>query len=107
MGKASFESTNIAGAASDRVGWAALLIGTAIIAWSGIIVRFLDLGPVAGGAWRMGLAGPALALWAGPASGKKLALLDAAPYFGAVLLAGVAFAFDVGGFHIALTGTKV
>jgi drug/metabolite transporter (DMT)-like permease len=91
----------------DRVGWAALLIGTAIIAWTGIIVRFLDVGPLAGAAWRMALAAPALALWVGPASGKKLALSDAAPYAAPLVLAGLAFAIDVGGFHIALTGTKV
>jgi drug/metabolite transporter (DMT)-like permease len=55
----------------------------------------------------MALAVPALAVWAGPASGKRLAPLDAAPHLAAILLAGLAFAFDVGGFHIALTGTKV
>jgi drug/metabolite transporter (DMT)-like permease len=104
---ASLDPANFSGRSADRTGWAALLIGTAIIAWSGIIVRFLDVGPLAGGAWRMGLATPALALWAGPVSGKRLALLDAVPHLGLVLLAGVAFAFDVGGFHIALTGTKV
>ena len=42
----------------------ALVAGTAIIAWSGILVRFLDVGPLAGAAWRMGLAVPALAVWA-------------------------------------------
>jgi hypothetical protein len=39
-----------------------LFIGTAIIAWSGVLARFLDIGPVAGGAWRMALAAPALAI---------------------------------------------
>ena len=48
----------------DTVGWIALLVGTGIIAWSGILVRFLDVGPLAGAAWRMGLAAPALAVWA-------------------------------------------
>jgi drug/metabolite transporter (DMT)-like permease len=107
MDGVSLDPANFANRTADRIGWAALLIGTAIIAWSGIIVRFLDVGPLAGGAWRMGLAVPALALWAGPASGKKLAWLDGGPYLGAILLAGLAFAFDVGGFHIALGGTKV
>ncbi len=46
----------------DRVGLIALLAGTAIIAWSGVLVRFLDVGPLAGAAWRMGLALPALAV---------------------------------------------
>jgi hypothetical protein len=46
----------------DRVGLTSLFIGTAIIAWSGVLARFLDIGPVAGGAWRMALAAPALAI---------------------------------------------
>jgi drug/metabolite transporter (DMT)-like permease len=95
------------GRGRDRVGWFSLLVGTAIIAWSGVIVRFLDVGPLAGAAWRMGLAVPILALWAGPASGKRLLLADAARFAGPLALAGVAFATDVGSFHIALTGTKV
>jgi hypothetical protein len=48
----------------DRVGVVALVVGTAIIAWSGVLARFLDVGPLAGAAWRMGLAVPALAAWA-------------------------------------------
>jgi hypothetical protein len=35
---------------ADRVGVIALVAGTAIIAWSGILVRFLDVGPLAGAA---------------------------------------------------------
>jgi drug/metabolite transporter (DMT)-like permease len=96
-----------AGRGRDRIGWFSLIVGTAIIAWSGVIVRFLDVGPLAGAAWRMGLAVPILAIWAGPASGKRLVLADAARFAGPLALAGVAFATDVGSFHIALTGTKV
>jgi hypothetical protein len=48
----------------DKIGWIALLIGTCIIAWSGVLARFLDVGPLAGAAWRMGLAVPALAVGA-------------------------------------------
>ena len=91
----------------DRIGWAAILVGTAIIAWSGVLARFLDVGPLAGAAWRMGLAVPALALWARVASGRRVSLAQpAAPAF-LLLLAGLAFAVDVGSFHISLTGTKV
>ena len=53
-------------AAPDRLGWLALIGGTTIIAWSGVLARFLDVGPLAGAAWRMGLAVPALAAWAKP-----------------------------------------
>ena len=91
----------------DRIGWAALLIGTAIIAWSGIIARFLDVGPVAGAAWRMGLAVPALAVWSSLASGRRVSTAKVGPFACPLVLAGLAFAIDVGSFHIALTGTKV
>ncbi len=107
MADASLESVGAPTRGVDRVGWAALLVGTAIIAWSGIIARFLDVGPVAGAAWRMGLAVPALAVWSSFASRRRLSLGKAAPFAGPLVLAGLAFAVDVGSFHIALTGTKV
>jgi len=107
MADASLESIGAPTRGVDRIGWAALLVGTAIIAWSGIIARFLDVGPVAGAAWRMGLAVPALAVWSSLASGRRLSLRTAAPFAGPLVLAGLAFAVDVGSFHIALTGTKV
>ena len=92
----------------DRVGWAALLIGTAIIAWSGVLARMLDVGPLAGAAWRMGLATPALAVWSrlsarrggGNPGGVAAVALPLA-------LSGLAFAVDVGSFHVSLTGTNV
>ena len=107
MAEASLETIGAPARGVDRVGWAALLVGTAIIAWSGIIARFLDVGPVAGAAWRMGLAVPALAVWSSFASGQRISLGKAAPFAGPLVLAGLAFAVDVGSFHIALTGTKV
>ncbi len=94
------------GAKVDTVGWIALLVGTGIIAWSGILVRFLDVGPLAGAAWRMGLAAPALAVWARLARGNA-ARPNLRPYLWPLIGAGVAFAIDVGSFHISLTGTKV
>jgi drug/metabolite transporter (DMT)-like permease len=100
-------STTLARAAPDRVGWLALIGGTTIIAWSGVLARFLDVGPLAGAAWRMGLAVPALAAFS-----KLIAARDAKPVSPArfaipLILAGLAFAADVGSFHVALTGTKV
>jgi len=91
----------------DRVGWAALLVGTAIIAWSGVLARMLDVGPLAGAAWRMALATPALAVWSrlsaprGATPGAVVAV--ALP----LALSGLAFAVDVGSFHVSLTGTNV
>jgi drug/metabolite transporter (DMT)-like permease len=90
----------------DKTGWIAILAGVAIIAWSGVLVRFLDVGPLAGAAWRMGLAVPALAVWARLASARPIGLAGPA-VFGFLTLAGLAFAADVGSFHIALTGTNV
>lgn len=91
----------------DRIGWTALILGTGIIAWSGVLVRFLDVGPLAGGAWRMAFAVPALAVWARLASGRPIALAQPVAIAFPLFLAGLAFAADVGSFHIALTGTKV
>jgi drug/metabolite transporter (DMT)-like permease len=91
----------------DRVGVAALVAGTAIIAWSGTLARLLDVGPLAGAAWRMGLAVPALAAWTRFAERRPLRGPDLAPSAGLLILAGLAFALDVGSFHLSLTGTKV
>jgi drug/metabolite transporter (DMT)-like permease len=91
----------------DRVGVIALVAGTAIIAWSGILVRFLDVGPLAGAAWRMGLAVPALAVWASVAGRGRNSAPNLAEVAVPVVLAGLAFAVDVGFFHIAIGGTKV
>jgi drug/metabolite transporter (DMT)-like permease len=100
-------STALARAAPDRVGWLALVGGTTIIAWSGVLVRFLDVGPLAGAAWRMGLAVPALAAWAKLMSRRDSRPVSPARYAFPLVLAGLAFAADVGSFHLALTGTRI
>jgi uncharacterized membrane protein len=91
----------------DRVGIVALVVGTAIIAWSGVLARFLDVGPLAGAAWRMGLAVPALAAWARVLQRGRTSSPALRPAAGLLILAGLAFALDVGSFHISLSGTKV
>ena len=91
----------------DRLALAALLIGTGIISWSGVLARFLDVGPLAGAAWRMGLAVPALALWARVGARGHREPQPLARYVLPLVLAGLAFAVDVGSFHISLTGTAV
>jgi len=93
--------------AIDPVGMAALFVGTAIISFSGVLVRFLDVGPLAGAAWRMSLAVPALALWSRISAGRRERRLDVAAYARPLVLAGLAFAIDVGSFHLSLTGTNV
>lgn len=94
----------------DRVGWAALLIGTAIIAWSGVLARLLDVGPIAGAAWRMSLATPALAVWShftARSRGAAAAASDWRAVAAPLALSGLAFAVDVGSFHLSLAGTNV
>jgi len=91
----------------DRVGVMALVAGTAIIAWSGILVRFLDVGPLAGAAWRMGLAVPALAVWTAATRRGRPRAPDLRQAAVPLILAGLAFAVDVGSLHIAINGTKV
>ena len=91
----------------DRLGVAALIVGTAITAWSGVQARFLDVGPLAGAAWRMGLAVPALAAWMKFAEREKLGGAGLRGSIGLLILAGLAFAVDIGTFHISLTGTNV
>jgi drug/metabolite transporter (DMT)-like permease len=91
----------------DKIGLIAIVIGTAIIAWSGVLARFLDVGPLAGAAWRMALAVPALFVWARVVSQRRMSLAQPIAFAIPLALAGVAFAADVGSFHIALTGTKV
>jgi drug/metabolite transporter (DMT)-like permease len=91
----------------DNIGWIALIVGTGIIAWSGVLARFLDVGPLAGAAWRMGLAVPALAIWVKFASRRRASFTSPAVFILPLVLAGFAFACDVGAFHIALTGTKI
>jgi drug/metabolite transporter (DMT)-like permease len=92
---------------SDRTAWIALLVGTGIIAWSGVLARFLDVGPLAGAAWRMGLAVPVLALWSRLGARRRSESQDLSRYALPLVLAGLAFAIDVGSFHISLTGTAV
>ncbi len=100
-------SPALARAAPDRVGWLGLIGGTTIIAWSGVLARFLDVGPLAGAAWRMGLAVPALAAWAKLMSARDSRLVSPARFAIPLVLAGLAFAADVGSFHVALTGTRI
>ena len=91
----------------DRPGVAALVVGTAITAWSGVLAHFLDVGPLAGGAWRMALAVPALAAWAKLAQRGRGGVAKLRPSAGLLILAGLAFAVNIGSFHISLTGTTV
>jgi len=91
----------------DRLGVAAMIAGTLITAWSGVLVRLIDVGPFAAGAWRVGLAVPALAAWAQFAQREPREPAKPAASARLLIVAGLAFALNIGFFHTALTGTKV
>lgn len=102
----------------DRVGLMALLAGTGIIAWSGILVRFADVGPLSSAAWRLILALPVLVLWTRILAGRRESADRAAGGPGdaarfpwimtiPIILGGTAFAADVAVFHLSLGATDV
>ena len=85
----------------------ALLVGATCIGFSGVLVRFSDVGPAAVGFWRMAFALPVLAAWTAveqrrPARGpvRRAALWP-------VALAGIAFGFDVTLYNASLGYTSI
>jgi drug/metabolite transporter (DMT)-like permease len=96
-------------AASDTmpVAFLALVLGAMAMGISPIFVRFAEVGPFASAFWRVGLALPALWLWAAlerpaeprpePDKGARLS----------VLLAGLFFAGDLSFWHLAIMNTSV
>jgi drug/metabolite transporter (DMT)-like permease len=101
------KAPELARAAPDRVGWIALIGGTTISAWSGVLARLLDVGPLAGAAWRVGIAAPVLAAWVKLAPSRDLSAVSPARYALPLFFAGLAFAADLGSFHVAVTGTRI
>lgn len=85
----------------------ALMAGATCIGFSGIFVRFADVGPAAAGFWRMIFALPVLAAWMTlerrrPANG---AVRSGA--WGPIALAGLAFAVDVTLYNASLDFTSI
>jgi drug/metabolite transporter (DMT)-like permease len=91
----------------DRAGVVAMIVGTLITAWSGVLVRLADVGPFAAGAWRVGLAVPALAAWARVARRDRRDAPNTGRSAGLLIFAGLVFALNLGLFHISLTDTKI
>ena len=91
----------------DRAGVTAMVAGTLITAWSGVLVRLIDVGPFAAGAWRVGLAAPALAVMAQFVQGERRPNAKASGSAGALILAGLVFALNIGFFHLSLTGASI
>jgi drug/metabolite transporter (DMT)-like permease len=85
----------------------ALLTGATCIGFSGVFVRFADVGPAAAGFWRMIFALPVLALWMGlerRRPGRPAAASGALLPIG---LAGLAFGVDVVLYNAALGFTTI
>ncbi len=90
---------------------ATLVLGASCIGFSGVFVRFADVGASALGFWRMAFALPFLTLWAlreraaDPAVTGGLA--PGSRPWGVAILAGIAFALDVFLFHLAVGLTTI
>ena len=96
--------TSVAPRPSDsRLALAALVFGALVIGTSPILVRLAACGPAAAGFWRLGFATPLLLVMASARGG--------AGAIGApsrmMLLAGLAFALDLGCWHYGIRYTSV
>lgn len=84
----------------------ALIIGAIAMGASPVFVRQAEIGPFASAFWRVAIALPILAVWAGweiKKSGKKLSLNITM----AVALSGVFFAGDLTFWHLAIVNTTM
>ena len=92
-------------APQGRYAFPALIGGNLVLALGPWMVRLADVGPIASGFWRMGLAVPLLLLLARQQAGPKLA-----PSRGLVVLlsiAGLFFAADLAAWHVGIRMTKL
>jgi drug/metabolite transporter (DMT)-like permease len=88
-----------------RYAFAALVVGNLVLALGPWMVRLADVGPVASGFWRLGLAVPLLLLLARHQAGPQIA-----PNRGLVVLlsiAGLFFAADLASWHVGIRMTKL
>jgi drug/metabolite transporter (DMT)-like permease len=86
----------------SRLALAALVFGALVIGTTPILVRLADCGPAAAGFWRLAFAAPLLAAMAASVRGGGVG----APSRGMVL-AGIAFALDLGCWHYGIRYTSV
>ena len=92
-------------APQGRYAFPALVAGNLVLALGPWMVRLADVGPVASGFWRLGLAVPLLLLLARHQAGPKIA-----PSQGLVILlsiAGLFFAADLAAWHVGIRMTKL
>jgi drug/metabolite transporter (DMT)-like permease len=85
----------------------ALLLGATCIGFSGIFVRFADVGPAAAGFWRMAFALPVLGLWMGLEQRRPGRPAATAGALLPIVLAGLAFGVDVVLYNASLAFTTI
>jgi len=87
---------------------AALILGSALLAFGPMLVRLSDVGPVASAFWRMALAAPILllvAIWARRRADDALPM--ARLPWKVAAIAGLFFAADLGAWHMGILGTTM
>jgi drug/metabolite transporter (DMT)-like permease len=85
----------------------ALMTGATCIGFSGVFVRFADVGPAAAGFWRMIFALPVLAAWMALERRKPAGGTVRSGALGPIALAGLAFAVDVILYNASLGFTTI
>lgn len=85
----------------------ALLTGATCIGFSGVFVRFADVGPAAAGFWRMIFALPVLALWMGLERRRPGRPTRTSGVLLPIVVAGLAFGVDVVLYNAALGFTTI
>lgn len=85
----------------------ALMTGATCIGFSGVFVRFADVGPAAAGFWRMVFALPVLAAWMAVEQRKPATGAVRSNALGPIALAGLAFAIDVMLYNASLGFTSI
>ncbi|MEK9210607.1 DMT family transporter [Sphingomonas sp. 2378] len=88
--------------------FAAVIFANVALAFGPLLVRMADTGPVASAFWRIALAAPVLALVAllGPAR-PRIPGQGQVGLWGLLLIGGVAFAGDLGTWHIGIQQTTM
>lgn len=84
-----------------------LMLGATSIGFSGIFVRFADVGPAAAGFWRMVFALPVLAAWMALEGRRAGATRSGPGALWPIAIAGVAFGVDVTLYNGALLHTTI
>ena len=90
---------------AGRYAFAALLLANLFMGFGPWLVRLADVGPVAAGFWRLALAIPPLLLLARWTTKQRLG--PGWAMGGAILVAGLFFAADLGAWHYGIVRTKM